>query len=76
MQLDDRQKCKLTTCVFHNAPFAISAGKKFADAYITTIEEYKHKIDELYRIGGDQLLLQGGLNPILDLIFIVIFSGA
>lgn len=33
------------------------------EGYITTIEQYKEKIDELYRYGGDQLLLQGGHHP-------------
>lgn len=37
------------------------------EAYITTIEEYKEKIDELYRYGGNQLLLQGGHHPDLGL---------
>lgn len=37
------------------------------DAYITTIEEYRNKIKELFELGGDQLLLQGGMNPKLDL---------
>jgi cyclic dehypoxanthinyl futalosine synthase len=31
--------------------------------YITTIEEYAKKIDEMVCLGGDQLLLQGGLHP-------------
>ncbi|MBN2669610.1 MAG: dehypoxanthine futalosine cyclase [Bacteroidales bacterium] len=39
------------------------------DTYITTIEEYKTKIDELYEIGGRQVLLQGGLHPKLGLAF-------
>ena len=34
--------------------------------YITTIEEYAKKIDEMVCLGGDQLLLQGGLHPHLD----------
>ncbi len=38
-------------------------------AYITTIAEYKLKIEELQRYGGDQLLLQGGLHPKLGLEF-------
>ncbi len=38
-----------------------------ADAYITTIEQYKEKIDTLYKYGGNQLLLQGGLHPKLGL---------
>jgi cyclic dehypoxanthinyl futalosine synthase len=39
------------------------------ESYITTIEEYKEKIDELFRLGGDQLLLQGGHHPDLGLEF-------
>lgn len=39
------------------------------DAYVTTIEEYKTKIDELFSLGGDQILLQGGMNPDLGLDF-------
>lgn len=41
------------------------------DAYITTIEQYKQKIDETYRLGGEQLLLQGGHHPDLGLRFYV-----
>ncbi|MCC7232924.1 MAG: dehypoxanthine futalosine cyclase [Bacteroidia bacterium] len=37
------------------------------ESYITTIEEYKDKIDETYRYGGRQLLLQGGHHPELGL---------
>lgn len=39
------------------------------ETYITSIEDYKLKIDELFRLGGDQLLLQGGLHPKLKLDF-------
>lgn len=39
------------------------------DAYITTLDEYRQKIKELFRLGGDQLLLQGGMNPSLGLNF-------
>lgn len=39
------------------------------DTYTTTIEEYKKKIDELYSLGGKQVLLQGGLHPKLGLAF-------
>ncbi len=41
------------------------------ESYITTIEEYKQKIDELFQFGGDQLLLQGGHHPDLGLDFYV-----
>lgn len=37
--------------------------------YITNIEEYKQKIDEMISLGGNQLLLQGGLHPKLGLSF-------
>jgi cyclic dehypoxanthinyl futalosine synthase len=40
-----------------------------AEAYITDIETYKHKIEETIRFGGDQLLLQGGHHPGLGLSF-------
>lgn len=39
------------------------------DVYVTTIDEYKTKIEELFRLGGEQLLLQGGLHPKLKLDF-------
>jgi cyclic dehypoxanthinyl futalosine synthase len=40
-----------------------------ADAYITDIDTYKRKIEETFRWGGDQLLLQGGHHPGLGLSF-------
>ena len=39
------------------------------DAYITDIDTYKRKIEETFRWGGDQLLLQGGHHPGLGLNF-------
>ncbi|HUM45548.1 MAG TPA: cyclic dehypoxanthinyl futalosine synthase [Chitinophagales bacterium] len=41
------------------------------DAYITTIDQYRQKIEETYRYGGEQLLLQGGHHPDLGLSFYV-----
>lgn len=41
------------------------------EAYITTIEEYKQKIDETFKLGGEQLLLQGGHHPDLGLQYYV-----
>lgn len=52
--------CKF--CNFYRIP-----GHK--DAYITDIETYKRKIEETFRYGGDQLLLQGGHHPELGLQF-------
>ncbi len=38
-----------------------------AEAYITDIETYREKIEETFRYGGEQLLLQGGHHPNLGL---------
>jgi cyclic dehypoxanthinyl futalosine synthase len=40
-----------------------------AESYITDIETYKRKIEETFRYGGEQLLLQGGHHPELGLKF-------
>jgi cyclic dehypoxanthinyl futalosine synthase len=49
---------------------------KSEEAYVTTDAEYDRKIGELVALGGDQLLLQGGMNPELDLAYYVsLFSG-
>lgn len=52
--------CKF--CNFYRRP-------KHKEAYVTSIEEYKTKIDELFKFGGEQLLLQGGHHPDLGLDF-------
>ncbi len=39
------------------------------DSYITDIETYKEKIEETFKYGGDQLLLQGGHHPDLGIAF-------
>jgi len=39
------------------------------EAYITTIDQYKQKIEETFAYGGEQLLLQGGHHPDLGLDF-------
>jgi cyclic dehypoxanthinyl futalosine synthase len=60
----------LTNICFSQCSFCNFCRKKGApDAYITSENEYISKIDELYSLGGDQLLLQGGMNPDLDLSF-------
>jgi cyclic dehypoxanthinyl futalosine synthase len=50
--------CKF--CNFYRVP-------GHAEAYITDIETYKKKIEETFRFGGEQLLLQGGHHPDLGL---------
>ena len=52
--------CKF--CNFYRVP-------GHAESYITTIDQYKQKIDETFRLGGEQLLLQGGHHPDLRLEF-------
>ena len=41
------------------------------ESYITSIEEYKVKIEETIKYGGEQLLLQGGHHPDLGLAYYV-----
>lgn len=55
----------LSGCKFCN--FYKSA--KSPEAYITTIPEYCSKIEEMQRLGGNQLLLQGGMHPKLSIDF-------
>ena len=50
-------------CNFHCKP--VEKEKIF----ITTIDQYRSKIAEMRRLGGDQLLLQGGLHPELDIVY-------
>ncbi|MFO7790346.1 MAG: cyclic dehypoxanthinyl futalosine synthase [Bacteroidota bacterium] len=54
-------------CLFCN--FCVS--KQDAGAYVLDMDVYRKKIDELFKMGGDQLLLQGGLHPELDLEYYV-----
>lgn len=42
-------------------------GINHTEAYITSMDEYRQKIDEMWRLGGRQLLLQGGLHPKLGI---------
>ncbi len=42
-----------------------------AESYITDIDTYKRKIEETFKYGGEQLLLQGGHHPDLGLSFYV-----
>lgn len=44
-------------------------SKKHSEAYITSLDEYKCKIDEMIKKGGRQLLLQGGMHPDFDIHF-------
>jgi cyclic dehypoxanthinyl futalosine synthase len=57
----------IANCKFCNF-FRIPGHK---DAYITDMDTYRKKITETLRLGGDQLLLQGGHHPDLGLQFYV-----
>lgn len=50
-------------CNFHCKPHQTSLH------FITTMEEYASKIERMLELGGDQLLLQGGMHPRLGIEF-------
>ena len=50
-------------CNFHCKPHQTDR------AFVTTLAEYREKIDRTLELGGDQLLLQGGLHPQLRIDF-------
>lgn len=50
--------CKF--CNFYRVP-------SHPEVYITNLETYKQKIEETFRYGGEQLLLQGGHHPDLGI---------
>lgn len=60
----------ITNACFSQCLFCNFCRKKNdKDAFITTLEQYKQKIEELFSLGGNQLLLQGGMHPELGLRF-------
>ena len=62
----------LTNICFSQCSFCNFCRKKGSpDAYITSTDDYISKIDELYSLGGDQILLQGGMNPDLGIGFYI-----
>lgn len=56
----------ISGCLFCNFHCTLSQKDK---GYTTTIDEYRAKISELRSMGGDQILLQGGLHPNYDINF-------
>ena len=48
-------------CNFHCKPHQTERH------FITTLEEFIRKTEEMFALGGDQLLLQGGLHPALGI---------
>jgi cyclic dehypoxanthinyl futalosine synthase len=68
--LADRSKCNTTNVCIANCKFCnFYRVPGHPDAYITDINTYIKKIEETFRWGGDQLLLQGGHHPKLGLSF-------
>ncbi len=62
----------ITNVCFSQCTFCNFCRKKGSDdSYITTTDDYIKKIDELFSLGGDQLLLQGGMNPDLGINFYI-----
>jgi cyclic dehypoxanthinyl futalosine synthase len=60
----------ITNICFSQCTFCNFCRRKGSpDAYTTSISDYIKKIDELLALGGDQLLLQGGMNPDLGIEF-------
>jgi cyclic dehypoxanthinyl futalosine synthase len=60
----------ITNVCFSQCTFCNFCRRKDSPgAYVTTMAQYRQKTDELFRLGGDQLLLQGGMNPALGLDF-------
>jgi len=65
----DRNVNYTNVCISHCRFCNFCRSKGSPDAYITADEEYDIKIRELFDIGGNQLLLQGGMHPELGLSF-------
>lgn len=56
INITNRCCCCCKFCNFHEHPSSKSA-------YTTTLEQYREKIEHLFSLGGNQILLQGGLDP-------------
>lgn len=54
-----------TRCKFCN----FSRSKNSPEAFVTSMDEYRQKITELFAAGGNQVLLQGGMNKDFGLDF-------
>ena len=54
----------ISGCKFCNFHCRLSENDKI---FVTSLEQYAQKIEQTISLGGDQLLLQGGLHPKLDL---------
>jgi len=59
----DRNVNYTNVCIAHCRFCNFCRTRNSSDAYMITDDEYDTKISELFAIGGNQLLLQGGLHP-------------
>jgi cyclic dehypoxanthinyl futalosine synthase len=58
----------ISGCLFCNFHCKSSEKEKI---YTTSLDDYCRKIDELFELGGNQILLQGGLHPAYGLDFYI-----
>ncbi len=63
----DRNINYTNVCTTRCSFCAFSRDEGDPDSYVLSEAEWREKIAELYRSGGSQILLQGGLNPHLTL---------
>lgn len=58
----------LTNICFSQCSFCNFCAKSGSpNAYVLSLDDYRKKIEELFKLGGRQLLLQGGMNPRLKI---------
>jgi len=65
----DRNVNYTNVCISHCRFCNFCRSRNSSDSYITSDADYDVKIRELFDLGGDQLLLQGGLHPDFGLSF-------
>ena len=65
----DRNVNYTNVCIAHCRFCNFCRTRNSSDAYMITDDEYDVKIRELFYIGGNQLLLQGGMHPDLGLAY-------
>jgi cyclic dehypoxanthinyl futalosine synthase len=65
----DRNVNLTNICYSHCSFCNFCVDAQSSDAYVLSLDEYREKIDELFKLGGRQLLLQGGMNPKLKIDF-------
>jgi len=67
--LIDRNINYTNVCTVACAFCAFYRTKRQKDAYTLSYEEIARKVEELYQVGGRRILMQGGVNPELPLVW-------